>query len=121
MAFLGELVVKNMKVNLMPKTNLGRWSIGFIVVMPILFYLGFSLARGLYQSVPAGKTIIADISARPVLALSMLTGNTCGIAAFFTGIQALIKEKERSIFVIISTIVGGLVLLFLAGEIVFPH
>ncbi len=119
MAFLGEFVAKNMEVSLTPKTNLGRRSVGFIVAMPILFFLGFSLARGLYQSVSAGKTIIADISARPVLALSMLLGNICGIVAFFTGIQALIKKKERSIFAITSTIIGGLLLLFLAGEINF--
>jgi hypothetical protein len=113
----------NMKAEIisLPATRQGKISFMLIVVMPILFSFGFSLANGLYQSVPAGKTIIADISARPLLALSMLTGNVCGIAAFITGLQVLMKKKERSIFVIISTILGGLLLLFLAGEIIFPH
>jgi len=47
----------------MPRTKQGRWSVGLIVVMPILFVIGSSLSGSLYESVPAGRTIPADIAA----------------------------------------------------------
>lgn len=104
-----------------PVTRQGKLSLIFLITMPILFSFGFSLARGFYSSVQSGETIIADIFKRPLLALSMITGHICGVGAFITGIQAITKKKERSIFVFISAMTGGLVLVFLAGEILFPH
>ena len=105
----------------MPKTTFGRWSLGLILVMPLLFYIGGSLSTSLYNSVPAGDSIPADIVQRPALALTMLAGMLAGIAAFVTGLVAIIKHKERTIFVIVSTAVGGLLILFLIGEVAFPH
>jgi hypothetical protein len=40
---------------------------------------------------------------------------------FFTGITSIIKEKERSIVVVLATILGFLVLIFVSGEIISPH
>jgi len=109
-----------MKVNFGPRTTLGRWSLCLIVAMPILFFIGSSLTDSLYQSVPAGGTILKDIIARPALALTMLTGMACGILAFITGLVAIIKQKERAILVYVSTIIGFLLILFLLAHI-FPH
>ena len=104
-----------------PITTLGKWSVGLIVAMPILFIFGSSLTNSLYNTSPAGKTLLADISARPALALTMLTGMVAGISAFIAGLLAIIRQKENAILVYISTVVGALLLLFLIGEIVFPH
>ena len=101
-------------------TGLGRWSVGLIVAMPILFIIGTSFTNSLYKSVPAGDTILADIAVRPVLALSMLAGMVAGTSAFITGLLAIIK-KENALLVYISGIIGALLLLFLAGEILSPH
>jgi len=49
----------------MPKTNLGKWSVGLILVMFVLLFIGSSLTDSLYESVPAGSTILADIIGRP--------------------------------------------------------
>ncbi len=46
----------------MPKTQLGKWSVVLITVMVVLILIGFSLADFLYESVPAGRTIPADLS-----------------------------------------------------------
>jgi len=109
-----------MKINFVPKSNLGKWSIGLIIIVPILFYIGISFV-GFYESVSAGKTIMHDIIARPGIALSMLMAFFCGIAAFFCGVIGIIRKKDYSVFVFISTILGFFVLLWVIAEILFPH
>jgi hypothetical protein len=104
-----------------PITSWGKWSVGLVVAMPFLFIIGASFTNSLYKSVPAGGTILADIAARPALALAMLTGILAGILAFITGFLAMIRSKERALMVYISTAIGALLLFFLAGELLFPH
>ncbi|MBL7100395.1 MAG: hypothetical protein ISS23_00400 [Nanoarchaeota archaeon] len=89
-------------------------------MMPILFYIGMSFVS-FYESVPAGKTIPHDIVARPWVALPMLAGFISGIAAFFYGIIGIIRKKDYSVLVFISTMIGFFVLLWILAEILFPH
>lgn len=105
----------------MPGTTLGRWAVGLIAVMPILFVFGSSFSRSLYESVSAGRTILADIASRPLLALTMLAGMAAGISGFITGLLAIVKQKENALLVYVSTVIGGLLTLFLVGELAFPH
>jgi len=109
-----------MKINFIPKSNFGKWSIGLIVMVPILLYIGMSFVS-FYESVLAGKTILQDIIVRPGIALPMLTGFVFGIAAFFCGTIGIIKKKDYSVLVFISTFLGFLVLLWVLAEILFPH
>jgi hypothetical protein len=106
---------------LAPRTTLGRWAVGLIVAMPILFAIGSSFTSSRYESVPAGQTILADIAARPALALAMLAGMGAGISAFVVGLLAIVKRRENALLVYVSTVIGGLLVLFLAGEVAFPH
>ncbi len=106
---------------LLPGTSLGRWSVGLIAVMPILFVIGSSFSRSVYESIPAGRTILADIAARPLLALSMLAGMAAGISGFITGLLVLVKRKENALLVYVSTAIGGLLIVYLIGELAFPH
>lgn len=105
----------------MPKTTLGKWSLGLIAAMPVLFFIGTSFTSLLYESVPAGDTILEDIAGRPALALTVLAGTVAGISAFITGLIAIIRQKERALLVYIATIIGTLLMLFLIGEVLFPH
>jgi hypothetical protein len=89
--------------------------------MPILFIIGTAFTNSLYKSVPAGGTILGDIVARPALALTMLAGMVAGISAFITGLLAIIRQKENALLVYVSTVIGALLVLFLTGEIMFPH
>ena len=107
--------------SILPKTGLGQWSVGLIIAMPLLFIIGTSFATFLYPSVPAGGTIVADIAARPALALTMLAGMAAGISAFITGLLAIIRRKERAWLVYLSGAIGALLLFFLAAELLFPH
>lgn len=106
---------------IIPRNRIGRWSVGLIAVMPILFVIGSSFSDSLYKSVPAGHTILADIAARPLLALTMLAGMAVGISGFITGLMAIVKQKENAFLVYISTVIGGLLTLYLVGELAFPH
>ncbi|MBN2015700.1 hypothetical protein JW766_02610 [Candidatus Dojkabacteria bacterium] len=105
----------------MPKTTLGKWSIVLIVAMPLLFFLARIFMNIFYESVSSGDTILEDISKRPALALTMLVGMASGVSALIVGLIAIIKNKERSFLVYVSTVIGALFTLFLMGEIAFPH
>lgn len=109
-----------MKINFIPESNLGKWSVILIVVMPILFYIGMSFV-GFYEFISSGKTILKDIIARPGVALSMLAGFVSGIFSFFCGIISIIRKKDYSILVFISTILGFFVILWIFAEILFSH
>lgn len=104
-----------------PDTNLGKWSIGLIIVMPILFFVGASFTNTLYASIPSGDTILQDVTIRPALALTMLAGMAAGILAFITGVITVVAKKERSFYVYISTLIGLLLIVFLFGEFIPPH
>lgn len=110
-----------MNVYLAPRTKEGKYSLILIAAMPILFYIGTSFTNSLYKSGPAGKTILEDISTRPVLALTMISGMAAGISAFAVGIISIIKQRERALLTYISTVIGFMLLLFLSGEIISPH
>lgn len=105
----------------MPKTNEGKWSVGLVLAMFVLFVIGSSLPNTLYESVPAGDTILKDISARPVLAISMLIGFGAGISAPITGLMSIIKRGERAILVYGSTLVGAALTIYVIAELMFPH
>jgi hypothetical protein len=105
----------------LPATRPGKWSVGLIITMPVLILLGLLSMNLFYPSVPSGDTILEDLLARPALALFMLAGMFCGVMAFFTGFTAVIKQKDRSLFVYFSTIIGGMLVFFLLGELISPH
>ena len=113
--------MKTQSWKILPASVLGQWSVGLIVSMPILFYIGGSFTNSLYASVPAGGSILADLAARPALALTMLAGMACGILAFVTGLFALIGQKERALLVYLATGIAALLLVFLAGEVLLPE
>jgi hypothetical protein len=106
------------KINLAPKSDIGKWSIGLIVMMPILLYIGTSFVS-FYES--AGKTIPHDIVIRPGVALPMLAGFVSGIAAFFCGIIGITRKKDYSVLVFISTIIGFFALPWILATILLYH
>ncbi len=104
----------------MPKTSFGKWSLGLLIAMPLLIFIGTTFANTLYKSVPAGGTILRDIVSRPALALTGLAGMLAGVLAFITGLIAIIKQKERAILVYIATVIGGILTVFIIAEFLSP-
>ena len=99
----------------MPKTYLGKWSVGLIAAFLLLFATGIFVASR--QEPRADQTFFDN----PALSIPMLSAGTAGILAFFCGIISIIKSKERSILVIAATVIGFIVLDFVLGEFLFPH
>lgn len=64
-----------------------------------------------------GETFFSN----PGLAITGILAAAAGVLAFIVGIIAIIKHKERSILVYLSTLLGLFILLFVVGEIVSPH
>ncbi|KYK26486.1 hypothetical protein AYK26_05030 [Euryarchaeota archaeon SM23-78] len=99
---------------ILPKSILGKCSVGLIIIFFLLFgtlqLLIFSGQRG-------GDTFFSNL----ILAIPALLSGILGISAFFIGLISIIKNKERSFLVFLSITIGFLVLVFCAGEILFPH
>lgn len=110
-----------MPTKLLPQTFLGKLSVGLALALPVMLAVGTALLARLYPTVPAGDSIVADIAARPGLAIPMLLGLAAGLAALITGGAAIFIKKERSVLVAAAVTVGLLLALFLLGEVAAPH
>ena len=64
-----------------------------------------------------GETFFSN----PLLSAAILPAGTAGIAAFFTGIVSIIREKERAVSVFIAVVIGLGVLVFVLSEVIYPH
>jgi hypothetical protein len=103
-----------MRVNFVPKTNFGKWSVGLIIA----FFAFLTLFQILLASGQrGGDTFFSN----PLLVLPLLLAGICGVSACFIGIIGIMKRRERSIFVFLATAIGFFVLLFVLGEILSPH
>jgi len=98
----------------MPRTKLGEWSVGLISVffVLLLIFYGFIIAgqRG-------GQGFFDNL----FLAIPAVLAGACGIASFVVGPMAIIKQRERSALVYLAVVIGALVTLWIAAEIIFPH
>jgi hypothetical protein len=103
-----------MKIHFLPKTHLGKLSlkliISFFIFMGIFFLFINMGERG-------GKTFFSNLK----LTIPFLIANISAIISFFTGTISITKKKEKSILVILSTILGFLILLWFGAEFLFPH
>jgi len=103
-----------------PKTKLGKWSFWLIIATPFLFFVGTQFAGILYESVDSGGSILDDIAVRPMVSITMLLGVAAGIAAFIIGVVAIRKHEERAFLAYLSTLLGGILLLFAIGQMIVP-
>ena len=103
-----------MKVNFMPKTYLGKWSVYLIISFFVflgLFFVFVNLGeRG-------GETFFSNLK----LTIPMMIAGISGVGSFFTGVISVFKNKEKSVLVFLSTLIGLFVLWFVSAEVLFPH
>ena len=87
-----------MKITLVPKSKAGKWavilSVAFIILMAVKMLFHFIL---------------------PSMVIAAL-----GLAGFVAGIISVIK-KDRAILVFVSILVGAVIILWIAAEIIYPH
>jgi len=103
-----------MKTTFLPNTSIGKWS-----VRCILSFFGFMIIFFVIVEIgePGGETFFQNLK----LAIPILLAGISGIAALITGIVSFIISKEKSVSVILATIVGLFVLIFALGEILGAH
>jgi len=102
-----------MKITILPKNRLGKWSVGLFIAFILLFAL-FQTLVALGQR--GGETFAENY----LLSIPIFSAAACAISAAIIGIISFFK-KERSILVMIITLIGILVLFFVIGEFVFPE
>ena len=105
-----------MRINILPKTPLGRWSVGLTAAFILLDVL-----RQIFYAYLHRDPIPNPPPPSPFVFMAVGVHHISGIAAFVTGLISIIKSKERSILVFLVVAVGFLALLFLLGEVIFPH
>jgi hypothetical protein len=103
-----------MKINFLPKSCLGRWSVGLIISFSLflgVFFIFVDLGeRG-------GDTFFSNLK----LTIPMIIAGASGVCSFLTGFIDIVKNKERSVFVFLATLTGFFVLFWILGEILFLH
>ena len=105
-----------MRISILPKGPLGWWSVGLAAA--------FFLLRLVFQTFFAegGRNPVPNPGPpSPVVLMGVVANYISGIASFVTGLISMIKSKERSILVFSVVIVGFLALIWLLGEVLFPH
>jgi hypothetical protein len=89
----------DMKLTILPKSTLGKWSAGLGIAFIIL------ITVKILGSLPLPTFFIAAL----------------GLAGFITGIVAIFKNRDRVILIFLSLIVGLIIILWTAAEFIFPH
>ena len=105
-----------LRISILPKSSLGRWSVGLAAAFILLFVLFQTFAASVRRNPVSNPG-----PPSPVILMAVVADYISGIAAFVTGLISIIKSKERSILVFLVVVVGVLALLFLLGEVIFPH
>jgi cytochrome bd-type quinol oxidase subunit 2 len=103
-----------MDIYLKPKTLLGKWSLGLLILAVLLFAVLIIL-------VVSGQRGDDAFFSNLALTIPVLLAGVFLISALVTGLIAMIKSKERSILVILAVVIGIFALIFLLGEFLFPH
>ena len=103
-----------MRAYFKPKSIPGGWSLGSGAAF-LLLLLTFHLLVASGQQ--GGDTFFSNLW----LTVPALLAAVSGISAFFTGIIGVVKSKERSVPVFLSTVLGLFVLLFVLGEFLITH
>jgi len=103
-----------MKITFTPKTHLGKWTVGLIIAF-FIFLAVFFMFVNLGER--GGDTIFSNLKLLIPYSIAVLSA----VASFFTGIISVFKNKERSVLVFLSVILGFLIFLWILAEFLFPH
>ena len=97
----------------MPSTIFGKWATWLLGLFAALLALFFGLVAAGQRG---GETFFSNL----LLTIPMLVAAASAIAAGGLGIRALF-DKDRSISVFLSIVVGTFVLLYVILELAVPH
>ena len=103
-------------MQILPKTSLGKWSIGLTIAFFLLFVLHQTFAATVRRNPLPNPS-----SPSPVILMVVVTDYVSGIISFLTGLISIIRNKERAFLVFLVVIAGFLALLFLIGEFLWAR
>lgn len=103
-----------MQIRLLPNTRLGKWSM-WLIVVSVVFLILFMILVAFGER--GGDSFFSNMK----LSTFVLIAGIFGVASFLAGLLGIIKSRERSIVVFLSSAAGFFALVFLIGELAFPH
>lgn len=108
-----------MKILFAPQTRTGRWAVGLIGIsiglIALTTIISFSL-RSLLGDIIFSNSLISGL-----VGMSGLLAVAIGVIAFITGVVGIVKYQERSLVVIIASLMGLYALFLILGELLIPH
>jgi len=107
-----------MKIDFIPKTRLGKWSVGIGIALVIFTAISliFAFAIGGDPTVIEGSPLLSMLS----IVLSVMF-SFAGPLSFLVGIFAIVKHRDWSVCVSLAILYVFAALMFLLGEFLFPH
>jgi hypothetical protein len=88
-----------MRLTILPKTTLSKWSVIISVVFIILIWTKIQFSIHV-----------------PTFAIGAL-----GLIGFIVSLIAIFKNKDRSVLIFLPVLVGLIIILWTAAEFIFPH
>ena len=88
-----------MKIAFIPKSTPGKWALGLGIAFIILIGLK-----------------ILGLMPLPTFAIAAL-----GLAGLVTSIVAIFKNGDRAVLTFLPVLVGLIIILWIAAELIFPH
>ena len=98
----------------MPTTLRGRWSCG--LVLAVQLFLGLFFA-----AVAAGERGGDAFLSNPLLAVPVLFAAASETLALVLAAVSIVKDRERSLIVFLSVLLGLAVTAFWLAEVLLPH
>ncbi|MBA3468222.1 MAG: hypothetical protein H0T53_01130 [Herpetosiphonaceae bacterium] len=97
----------------LPSTTAGWWAVGLE-----FWFVGFF---GLMQLMVAIDVNAGTFFSNLWLAGTALAMAGSGIGGGLVALWALVRQRERSLLVVAAGVLGALVLMFIASELLLPH
>lgn len=98
----------------MPRTRFGKATLVLLAAAVALFLFQLLL-------VAAGQRGGDTFSSNLVISIPALLAGACAIAMLVTGLIGIIAARERSVWVVVATMIGLIVAVFVIGEALGPH
>ena len=103
---------------MMPKTRLGKWSVGIGIAFVVLTALSLLFAA----AIGGNPTVIADNPLLSKLSITLsITFTLAGPLSFLVGIFTIVKHKEWLVGKYLAVLYVLAALMFVLGEFLFPH
>lgn len=98
----------------MPRTRFGKATLVLLAAAVALFLFQLLL-------VAAGQRGGDTFSSNLLISIPALLAGACAIAMLVTGLIGIIAARERSVWVVVATVIGLIVAVFVLGEALGPH